>query len=155
SAQIKASRFSTPERVVGITTVFRADGNYILSNMSREADYDRYPEALLRALQTCIDEVKARNAWQPDDAIRLIFHVFKALRDTEAAADKNLVKGLLAQFRSVEFAFVHVGDEHDWYLFDTAAQGVGNAVMPSGNRQPKGRYVPHRGHAVPISDTEV
>lgn len=155
SAQIKTSRFSTPERVVGITTVFSADGNYILSNMSREADYDRYPEALLRALRTCIDEVKARNAWQPDDAIRLIFHVFKALKDTEADAVKNLVKGLLAEFRSVEFAFVHVGDEHDWYLFDTTAQGIGNAVMPSGNRQPKGRYVPQRGFAVPVSETEV
>lgn len=155
SAHIKPSRFSAPERVVGITTVFSADGNYLLSNMSREADYDRYPAELLRALRVCIDEVKTRNAWRPDDAIRLIFHVFKPLKDTEADAVKDLVSGLLAEFRAVQFAFVHVSDEHDWYLFDTAAQGVGNAAMPSGRRQPKGRYVPQRGHAVTISSCEV
>jgi hypothetical protein len=35
-AHIKSSRFSDPGRVVGITTVFSADGNYILSKTSRE-----------------------------------------------------------------------------------------------------------------------
>jgi hypothetical protein len=64
SAHVKPSRFSDPERVVGITTVFSADGNYILSNTSREADYERYPEELLHALQACIDNVKKRNAWR-------------------------------------------------------------------------------------------
>jgi hypothetical protein len=48
----------------------------------------------------CIDEVKQRKAWQPDDAICLIFHVFKALKDTEADAVKSLVNGLRAEFRS-------------------------------------------------------
>jgi hypothetical protein len=155
SAHVKSSRFSDPERVVGITTVFSADGNYILSNTSREADYERYPEELLRALRVCVDDVKKRNAWQPEDAVRLIFHVFKALKDTEAEAVKRLVKGLLAEFRSVEFAFVRIGDKHDWSLFDTTAPGVGNWLMPSGHRQPKGRWVPHRGHAVLISPTEI
>jgi hypothetical protein len=36
AAHIKSSRFSDPGRVVGIATVFSADGNYILSNTSRE-----------------------------------------------------------------------------------------------------------------------
>ena len=155
SAHIKPSRFSPPERIVGITTVFSADGNYILSNTSREAAYDRYPEELLRALRACIDEVKHRNAWQPDDVIRLIFHVFKPLKDTEADAVKSLVNEMLSKFRAVEFAFVHISEEHDWYLFDTAAQGVGKAVMPSGHRQPKGRIVPSRGHAVLVAPTEM
>lgn len=155
SSAIKPSRFGPPERVVGITTVFSADGNYILSNTSREADYERYPQELLRALHVCIDEVKQRNAWQPDDAIRLIFHVFKALKETEAEAVKSLVKGLLAEFRAVEFAFVHVIDDHDWQLFDTTSDGGATAIMPSGNRQRKGRFVPRRGHAVLVSPTEV
>lgn len=155
SAHVNSSRFGDPERVVGITTIFSADGNYILSNTSREADYKRYPEELLRVLRICIEDVKKRNAWQPDDAIRLIFHVFKALKDTEAEAVKRLVTALLTEFRSVEFAFVHVGDEHDWSLFDTTAHGVGNRRLPSGRHQPKGRYVPHRGHAVQISPCEI
>jgi hypothetical protein len=155
SAHVRPSRFADPERVVGITTVFSADGNYILSNMSREADYERYPEELLRALRGCIDDVKKRNAWQPEDAIRLIFHVFKPLKETEAEAVKRLVSGLLSEFRSVEFAFVHVSDEHDWALFDTTAPGQGNWRMPSGSRMPKARSVPQRGHAVTISHSEI
>lgn len=155
SAHVKPSRFADPERVVGITTVFSADGNYILSNMSREADYERYPEELLRALRGCIDDVKKRNAWQPEDAIRLIFHVFKPLKETEAEAVKRLVSGLLSEFRSVEFAFVHVSDEHDWALFDTTGPGLGNWRMPSGSRMPKARSVPQRGHAVAVSHSEI
>jgi hypothetical protein len=155
SAHVKPSRFSDPERVVGITTVFSADGNYILSNTSREAGYEHYPEELLRALRACIDDVKKRNAWQPDDAIRLIFHVFKPLKDTEAEAVKNLVNGLLGEFRSVEFAFVHVSDEHDWLLFDTTAPGLGSWRMPSGCQRPKGRCVPRRGHAVITGPREI
>jgi len=155
SAHVKCSRFSDPERIVGITTVFNADGNYILSNTSREADYERYAEELLRILRLCINDVKKRNAWQPEDAIRLIFHIFKPLKDTEAEAVKRLVNGLLTEYRSVEFAFLHISDEHDWSLFDTTAPGLGNSQMPSGRRQPKGRCVPHRGHAVLISPTEI
>lgn len=155
SAHVRLSRFSPPERIVGITTVFSADGNYILSNTSREADYGHYAGELLRALQICIDDVKKRNAWQPEDAIRLIFHVFKALKDAEADAVKNLVTGLLTDYRSVEYAFVHVVDDHDWSLFDTTAAGIGDWRMPSGQRQAKGKGVPRRGHAVLISPTEV
>jgi hypothetical protein len=135
--------------------VFSADGNYILSNTSREADYEQYPEELLRALRVCIDEVKKRNGWEPEAAIRLVFHVFKPLKDTEADAVKRLVTGLLTEFRAVEFAFLHVADDHDWTLFDTAAPGVGNSRLPSGQRHPKGRSVPSRGHAVRISPTEI
>lgn len=155
SAHVRPSRFADPERVVGITTVFSADGNYILSNMSREADYERYPEELLLALRGCIDDVKKRNAWQPEDAIRLIFHVFKPLKETEAEAVKRLVNGLLSEFRSVEFAFVHVSDEHDWALFDTTATGTGSWRLPSGSRIAKGRGVPQRGHAITVSRSEI
>jgi hypothetical protein len=73
SAHVKASRLTVPERVVGITTVFSADGNYILSNRSSEADYAAYPRELLRSLEACIEDVKARNGWLPGDALRLIF----------------------------------------------------------------------------------
>jgi hypothetical protein len=149
SAHVKASRLTTPERVVGITTVFSADGNYLLSNRSKEADYEAYPQELLRSLETCIDDVRARNGWQPGDALRLIFHVFKPLRDTEAQAVKLLVGKLAGQYAKVEFAFVHVSDAHDWALFDQNSPGR------STGRQVRGRLVPGRGHAVPVSRSEM
>ncbi|MDX3435576.1 argonaute/piwi family protein [Streptomyces stelliscabiei] len=71
SAHVKESRLTAPERVVGITTVFSSDGNYLLSNTSREADYDDYPREILRSLTECIDAIKIRNAWQKGDELRL------------------------------------------------------------------------------------
>lgn len=152
SAHVKASRLTVPERVVGITTVFSADGNYILSNRSSEADYAAYPRELLRSLEACIEEVKARNGWLPGDALRLIFHVFKPLKDTEAQAVKALVEKLTGEYASVEFAFVHVSDEHDWVMFDQNSAGVRSA---SRSGPAKGRLVPGRGHAVQISRSEM
>jgi hypothetical protein len=155
SAQFNISKFGTPERVVGITSVFDSDGNYILTNTSREANYADYPDELLHALRECITEVRSRNAWQPDDTIRLIFHVFKPLKYTEADAVKALVDELLADFHAVEYAFVHVVETHDWFLFDTNADGIGEMKLPSGREIRKGHRMPRRGHAVAISDTEI
>ena len=69
SAHVRQARLTDPERVVGITTVFSADGSYMLSNRSREADYADYPAELLRSLESCIGHVKERNGWQPEDAL--------------------------------------------------------------------------------------
>ncbi|GLW84802.1 hypothetical protein Aglo02_24420 [Actinokineospora globicatena] len=152
SSHIKASRNATPERVVGITTIFSADGNYLLSNTSREADYADYPRELLRSLTECIEDIKARNAWQRGDELRLVFHVFKPLQDVEAQAVKELVERLANQYAKVEFAFVHVSTDHEWIMFDRASLGVPNR----GTRgQAKGYYVPDRGHAVPIGHREM
>lgn len=143
-------RMAESERSVGITTVFDALGNYMISTVAREADYLDYPAALLEALTTCIDEVRRRNSWQPSDAVRLVFHVFKPLRDREAVAVKRLVESLAGDFSSVEFAFLHVGDDHKWIMLDPAAEGKKNA---SGQR--KGVGVPRRGRIVRLGRDEV
>ncbi|WP_405971770.1 hypothetical protein OG496_19380 [Streptomyces sp. NBC_00988] len=152
SAHVKETRLTTPERVVGITTVFSADGNYLLSNTSREADYDDYPRELLRSLTDCIDTIRNRNAWQRSDELRLVFHVFKPLKDIEATAVKELVQRLTQTYARVEFAFVHVSTDHDWVMFDRTSAGI-----PSwgADGRTKGHYVPERGHAVPIGKREL
>lgn len=150
SAEISARRLGPVTRTVGITTVFDVDGNYLVSNTSREADYDTYPAALLEALRRCIDDVKARNAWQRDDAVRLVFHVFKPMKDAEARAVKRLVEELAKDFVTVEFAFLHVADDHDWMLFDPSNNGI-----VRGNRPPKGAGIPQRGCFVRLSRREV
>lgn len=152
SAHVKATRNTGPERVVGITTVFSADGNYLLANASREADYEDYPRELLRSLTECIDDIQARNAWQHGDELRLVFHVFKPLKDTEATAVKDLVERLTRQYAKVEFAFVHVSTDHEWMMFDRAGSGI-SSWATSGRA--KGYYVPDRGYAVPIGTHEM
>lgn len=149
SAHVSPSRMQRPDRYVGITTVFTADGHYRVSNVSREAPYEQYAAELLNALRTCIDDVKARNGWQPQDTIRLIFHVFKDLKDAEARAVKTLVEGLTTEYAGVEFAFLHIIEDHDWMMYDLSSPGVG------GGSKVKGRYVPARGHAVRISRSQM
>jgi hypothetical protein len=145
SAHVRQATLTDPERVVGITTVFSADGNYLLSNRSREVDYADYPGELLRSLESCIGHVKDRNGWQPDDALRLIFHVFKPLKDIEARAVKDLAGKLTGEYAKVQFAFLHLSDEHEWMLFDQNSDGY----------KERGRGVPDRGHAVEVSRSEM
>jgi hypothetical protein len=149
SAHVSPGRMQPPDRYVGITTVFTADGHYRVSNVSREAPYDQYATELLNALRTCINDVKARNGWQPQDTIRLVFHVFKDLKDAEAQAVKTLVQSLTTEYAGVEFAFLHIIEDHDWMMYDLSSRGVGE-----GSRA-KGKCVPVRGHAVPISRSQM
>ena len=143
SARIRTGRLSGEERIVGITTVFSADGNYLLYNSSREVNYNDYPDELLDTLRAVIEQIQRRNAWQSGDTIRLIFHVFKPLKDREIQAVKRLVAQLI-DFK-VEFAFLHVSEEHGWVLFDRNSTGV----------RGKGKYVPDRGYAVPLSRSDI
>lgn len=145
SAHVRQARLTAPERVVGITTVFSADGSYLLSNRSREADYADYPAELLRSLESCVGHVRERNGWQPEDALRLIFHVFKPLKDIEARAVKDLAQKLAGQYAKVEFAFLTVSDDHDWLLFDQHSSGYNG----------RGKGVPGRGHAIGVSRSEM
>jgi hypothetical protein len=149
SAYRTPDRMSAGERSVGITTVFDTFGNYLVSNSSREAAYDDYPEALQEALAECIEDVKRRKLWQPTDTIRLVFHVFKPLRDREAVAVKRLVEDMAREFASVEFAFVHVSGDHDWMVFDPANKGLDR------RGRIKGAGLSRRGQAVRLGRSEM
>jgi hypothetical protein len=155
SATLRDDRFGVDERVVGITTVFSADGNYLLYSTSREVPFDEYPNELLTSLRTAVEQIKVRNAWQQGDDVRLIFHVFKPLKDLEARAVKQLVEGLV-DFR-VEFAFLHVSEKHDWILFDRKSEGIRDWQIADPNQRglQKGEYVPERGYAVPLGRFEI
>lgn len=83
------------------------------------------------------------------DTIRLIFPVFKDLKDAEAQAVKTLVQSLTTEYAGVEFAFLHIIEDHDWMMYDLSSPGVGE-----GSRA-KGKCVPVRGHAVPISRSQM
>jgi len=46
TCELSGSRFLDRQRFVGITTVFRGDGNYLLGNLSEECSYSEYPKVL-------------------------------------------------------------------------------------------------------------
>jgi hypothetical protein len=156
SASLREGRLSGVERLVGITTVFSSDGNYLLYNSSREVDFDQYPEELLGTLRTAIQQVRVRNAWQPGDSVRLIFHVFKPLKDVEVEVVKRVVEHLISDFR-VEFAFLHVSEDHSWYLLDRNSAGKQDWIVRDAflRGRIKGECVPERGYAVPLGRYEI
>ena len=145
SGRVGSDRLGEHERLIGITTVFSGDGNYLLGNATAEVMAEGYQQALLNSLENTIAELRRRFGWQQGDKLRIIFHQsFKRYKDAEAAAVKDLI-GQLKDFE-VEYAFVTVGDDHDWKLFEPAERGVQNY----GQGPRKGAGVPARGQIVPL-----
>jgi len=143
SARLSNSRRGAGERVIGITTVFSGDGQYLLANNTREVPSEQYVTALTASLGETVAELRRRFGWKPRDRVRFIFHQsYKKYKDVEAEAVKQFAASL-ADF-DVQYAFVHVSDTHNWMLLDPKSTGVewGNTV--------KGKMVPQRGQCVPL-----
>lgn len=104
------------ERVVGITTFFKADGEYIFGRRCREVPYSDYFETLLSDLRDSLDEIASGYGWRNGDAVRFVFHVFKPMKNIEAEVVAKLVEDY-PQYR-ITFAFVTVTDQHPFVLFN-------------------------------------
>lgn len=147
SARVGFDRLGDRDRLVGITTVFSGDGNYLLGNATAEVAAEEYQEALLTSLENNLSELRRRFGWQPKDKLRIIFHQsFKRYKNTEAAAVTQLV-ARMKDFE-VEYAFVQVSEDHDWILFDPEGRGV--TKIRSNRPSTKGACVPERGQIVPL-----
>jgi hypothetical protein len=144
TVELSESRVEKRQRFVGITTVFRGDGNYLLSNLSRECTYDEYPEVLRRETTAVLREIKARNGWQSGDTVRIVFHSFKPLRKVEIA---DLVAECVREVgdeQNVEFAFLTISEDHPFVITDKSQAGT------TWNGVTKGQYVPERGTIVQL-----
>lgn len=145
SCELSGSRFHQRQRFVGITTVFRGDGSYLLSNIAKACPYEQYAEALQASTRSVLSDVKARNGWQSGDRIRVVVHSFKPLKNIEVAqimADS--VKDVAAE-QTVEFAFLNVVESHPFKLLDLDQRG-----KPTNAGTNKGELVPERGISVQL-----
>ncbi len=142
SASISDSRLGARQRMVGVTTLFTNEGRYLLGSMSRAVPFEEFSEAILEMLTTAIERAKTDMNWQRGDEVRLIFHSFKPFRDAEANAVIALAEKL-KEF-TVDFAFLHVAQEHEIMLFDSRNPGV------TGFRRDivKGEFAPLRGQYI-------
>jgi Piwi domain len=149
SASIGEGRLGRRERVVGITTVFTGDGNYKLSTLSQAVPFVDYKNALLRSLRDTINKVQRTMNWEPRDHVRLIFHAFKPMKDAEVEA----VRALMSELGDydVEYAFIHIADDHPYILFDKSQNGVSDYET----RTQKGIFAPQRGGFLRLSGAEV
>lgn len=144
SFEASDSRLGGRERYIGVTTVFSADGRYLLESRTPATPADEYLPALLGALERAVAEVRQQVAWADDQPVRFIFHVFKDFNQTEIQAVKQLMAGL--HLPHAEFAFVHIVEDHPFMLFDASQQGVGTAK--------KGIAAAPRGLRVDLDDNE-
>lgn len=139
TAEISESRTTERQRFVGITTVFRGDGNYLLGQLSREATFDEYPNVLRDSTRDIIEEVKKRNGWQPGDVVRLIFHAARPPRNVDFAQLMRKAVEVVGKEQQVEFAFLNVSHDHPFMVFDTTQRGLET------KRGRKGELIPDRG----------
>lgn len=142
TCEIGESRFEARKRFIGITTVFRGDGNYLLSNLSSECGYDDYPQVLQRSTVEVLKEIKKRNGWQPGDTVRVVVHSFKPLKKLELAHIMKDCVATVGQEQNIEFAFLTVTQDHPFRLFDRGQEGI-----PLRNHSDimKAVFVPQRG----------
>jgi hypothetical protein len=148
SHHLSDSRIGGRERVVGITTVFSSDGNYLLDNKTAAIPYADYAEALLDSIRAAIESTRKAQNWRPEDSVRLVFHAFKPFRDVEVNTVEAVVREL--GHKHAEFAFLHLVDDYPLHLFDPANQGE---YAPGGGR--KGVFAPARGTKLQLTGSEV
>lgn len=148
--EVKSGRFEQGLRYVGITTVFRADGTYLCSNLADACAYSEYPDRLRQSVSSALEHAKGRNGWQHGDTIRVIVHSYKTLRNTDVASIIRQAVSQVGYTQSVQFAFATVAHDHDFAVFDPAQEGRVGRV-----NQRYGVLAPERGTLVQIGHNSV
>jgi hypothetical protein len=148
SYEASESRLGGREKYIGVTTVFSADGRYMLESRTPATPASDYLPALLDALERAINEVRRQYAWIQEEPVRLIFHIFKDFNSSEIEAVRRLMRKL--NLPHAEFAFVHVVLDHPYMLFDPTEEGEN-----VGSSRRKGVASAPRGLRVDLSRDEV
>lgn len=133
-------------RVVGITTFLSSDGQYLLGDKVKDVSFESYFEELLKSLKQSITRLSSEQGWADGDTIRLIFHIFKPIKNTEFDVISQLVKEI-SQYK-IKFAFVTVSQSHPNMLFDTSQQGV----QKYGSNTMIGTFIPNRSSNIILDD---
>jgi hypothetical protein len=146
TAETGGDRFAARQQYVGITTVFRGDGNYLLGHLSRECSYADYPQVLRENTVRVLQELRQRNGWRQGDTVRIVFHAHRPLKKIEVA---NIVKSCVdevGQDLQVQFAFLTVSHEHPFRVTDPDFAGVSTR----NGQAMKAKMVPPRGRIVQL-----
>lgn len=148
TCEISGSRFLERQRHVGITTVFRGDGNYLLGNLSKECSYAEYPGVLRESTVRVLREMRERNGWQDGDTVRLVFHAHRPLKGIHVSEIISSCVAEAGKGLHVQFAFLTVSQQHPFRLLDKHFQGK---TLSNGRK--KAVYVPERGLIVELDET--
>lgn len=148
-AELAASRYQERKRFMGITTVFRGDGNYLLANVSRECTAEEYPLLLRNSVQEALADIKARNGWRRGDTVRIVCHTSLPMRDHHLDRLIGDCVATVGTEQNVEFAFLTAGDKQPFTMIDPNQPGRRDS-----QGRAKGALAPERGTILQISDTQ-
>lgn len=132
------------ERIVGISTFFSGDGQYMMSGNIKDVPYDEYFQELLDSLKESIETLSKEYGWRENDTVRLVFHIFKPIKNVEFEVIKELVSTITKY--KIQFAFVTVSDFHPFLMYDESVNGIvkyGKSI---------GEFVPKRGENIVLND---
>ncbi|MBX3319724.1 MAG: hypothetical protein A4E19_18650 [Nitrospira sp. SG-bin1] len=147
-------RTEARRRYVGITTVFKSDGNYLLSASTRQCRFEEYPEALKSVVEEILDALKQEHSWRTGETVRLVFHSYKPLRNTDIATITKSALDRMGTDILFEYAFLDIKEDHPFLLMDLDQNGRESwAEEFSGNKSKGviGQHVPPRGLSVELS----
>jgi hypothetical protein len=145
----RIGRFDKGYETVGFATVFRANGEYLYNSATPYCDDMRYERALEDTIRRTVETVADYEGLPEGAPLRLIFHVPRRPGRHEEHPILNAV-GKLTKFK-IEFALVHVNDDHHFHLFDTAHH---TPKTLHGQLKPEAMLLPARGFAVTIGPRE-
>lgn len=133
------------KRIVGISTFFSADGQYMMSGDIKDVPYEDYFQELLDSLRDSIGTLSKEYAWQNNQTVRFVFHIFKPIKNIEFEVVKELVKEFTNY--KIQFAFVTISERHPLIMYDKNQRGVvkWNKTI--------GEFVPFRGTNIVIDDS--
>jgi Piwi domain len=137
---IRSNQYKGAEqnRVVGITTFLSSDGQYLLGDKVKDVAFENYFVELLRSLKQSIQRLSSEQGWADGETVRLIFHIFKPIKNVEFDVISQLI-GEITNYK-IKFAFVTISKSHPNVLFDPNQQGV----TSFGSGAVKGEYIPSR-----------
>lgn len=153
SVRKEGRRFGEREETVGFATVFRANGEYLFNDCTPYCADDQYERALEETIRRTVQRVAAYEQLEDGAPVRLIFHVPRRPGRHEESAILNAV-GKLPRFQ-IEFALVHVNDDHHLHVFDTEnVKPVAQSGPQRGRAKPEAALLASRGYAVAIGPRE-
>lgn len=133
---------ASQNKVVGITTFMSGDGQYLLGEKTKDVAYEDYFEELIVSLRNSVNFLSKEQGWTVGETIRLIFHIFKPLKNIEFEAISQVINNT-KEYR-IKFAFVTIGKYHPISLFDPEQK----PVYSYKTKNKKGAYIPLRGSNV-------
>lgn len=119
----KKGRFDFDRRIVGITTFFSSNGDFIMTNTSKDVPFEHYLGELKQSLLLNIEKIKSRENWIKGDTVRLIFHVFKPFSIDEIEIIEKITQQYAEEY-NILFAYLTFSEKHPILIIDNNQKGV-------------------------------